>query len=78
MPSPMYQQFNQPNQMLQNLQLLRSNPMALLSRRFNIPQGLNDPQQIIQHLLNTRQITQDQVNNAMRMLNNPQLKQLMK
>lgn len=52
----MYQQFMQ-------------NPMSMLSRRFNIPQGLNDPNQIIQHLINTGQVSQDQVNYAMQMKN---------
>lgn len=47
------------------------NPMAMLSQRYNIPQGLNDPNQIIQHLLNTGQVSQSQVNNAMQMRNHP-------
>lgn len=51
---------------------LRQNPMALLSRRFNIPQNLNSPQDIIQHLLNSGQITQSQLNmNVNQALNNP-------
>ena len=45
------------------------NPLAMLSQRFNIPGNLNDPNQIIQHLLNTGQVTQQQVNNAMQMRN---------
>lgn len=57
---------------------LRSNPMQLLSRRFNIPQNMNNPQDIIQHLLNTGQISQAQVNQAMQMRNNPMIQQLMK
>jgi len=56
------------NQMLTMLQQLRSNPMQILSKRFNLPQNLpNNPQDIIQHLLNTGQISQAQVNNAMQM-----------
>lgn len=47
------------------------NPMAMLSQRYNIPQNLNDPNQIIQHLLNTGQVSQSQVNNAMQMRNHP-------
>ena len=54
----------------------RQNPMAMLSRRFNIPQGMNDPNEIIQHLLNTNQVSQMQVNNAMRMRDNPMFKGL--
>ena len=50
---------------------IKQNPMAVLSQRFNIPQNMNDPNQIIQHLLNTGQVTQQQVNNAMQMRNHP-------
>lgn len=58
---------------------LRQNPMQVLSMRFNIPQNinLNNPNEIIQHLLNTGQITQQQVNNCMGMRNNPIIQQLM-
>lgn len=50
-------------------QQFKQNPMQMLSKRFNIPQDINvqDPNSIIQHLLNTGQITQEQVNNAMKM-----------
>lgn len=58
----------------QLMQQLRQNPMAMLSKRFNIPQNMsNDPNQIIQHLMNTGQISQSQYNMA-----NQQLKQLRK
>lgn len=50
------------------------NPMAMLSQRYNIPQNLNDPNQIIQHLLNTGQVSQQQVNQAMQMRNHPMFK----
>lgn len=50
-------------------QQFKQNPMQMLSKRFNIPQDINvhDPNSIIQHLLNSGQITQEQVNNAMKM-----------
>lgn len=50
---------------------LRQNPMQMLQQKFNIPQNLNmnDPNEIIQHLLNTGQITQNQVNQVMNMRN---------
>ena len=60
--------------MFQMLNQIKQNPMAVLSQRFNIPQNMNDPNQIIQHLLNTGQITQQQVNNAMQMRNHPMFK----
>jgi len=52
----------------------KQNPMMMLSRKYNIPQNLNDPNQIIQHLLNTGQVSQSQVNNAMQMRNHPMFK----
>ena len=60
------------------LRMLKSNPKQILSQMYNVPQNLNDPQQIIQHLLNSGQITQDQVNNAMNMRNNPMFSGLLK
>lgn len=56
---------------------LKSNPGQVLAQRFNLPQNLNNPQDIIQHLLNTGQVTQDQVNRAMQMRNNPMIQQLL-
>ena len=57
------------NNLFSIYQQLMSNPMQMLSRRFNIPQGINsnDPNAIIQHLLNSGQISQQQLNNAMNM-----------
>lgn len=54
----------------------KHNPMGLLARRFNIPQNIQNPQDIIQHLLNSGQISQEQLNNVMRMRNNPQIQSL--
>ena len=64
------------NDVMNFYQQLRQNPMQMLSKRFNLPQNLdmNNPNDIIQHLLNTGQITQNQVNQAM---NNPIIKQFM-
>ena len=57
---------------------MRSNPMAVLSQRFNIPANMQDPNEIIQHLLNTGQVSQAQVNQAMQMRNNPAFQQFIK
>lgn len=69
MPSPLYQQFNQvpQNNFAQMLAQFKQNPMAMLAQRYNIPQNMNDPNQILQYLLNTRQVSQEQVNRAMQM-----------
>lgn len=54
------------NQILQMLPQLKANPLQfLLQRRLNIPPNMaNDPQAILNHLLQTGQITQQQVNAA--------------
>lgn len=64
-------QIPNPNSIIQAVNQLKTNPAAILGGRFNLPQNLNDPNQIIQHLLNTGQVTQNQVNQAMQMRNNP-------
>lgn len=67
------------NGLMSMYQNLRTNPMSVLAQRFNIPTNVNmsNPQDIIQHLLNTGQISQAQVNNAMAMRDNPIIKQIM-
>lgn len=55
----------------------KQNPTQALSSRFNIPQGMNNPNDIIQHLLNTNQVSQDAVNRAMQMKNNPMIQQFL-
>lgn len=69
-----------PNNLMQMAQSFMNNPaQALLSAKLNVPQEMmNDPQQIVQHLLNTGQISQQQVNSAMQMRNNPMFRNLFK
>lgn len=67
-----------PMQLLNAYSQFMQNPMGMLSQSFNIPQNISNPQDIIQHLLNTNQISQDQVNNAKAMSNNPMFKNFMK
>ena len=54
----------------------RSNPMQLLAQRYNIPNNINNPQDIVQYLLNTGQVSQQQVNSAMQLKNDPTIKNL--
>lgn len=59
-------------QAMQMVAQLKSNPMSLLSQRFNIPEGVNvnDPNSIIIHLINSGQVQQsqiDQIKNQMGM-----------
>ena len=56
------------NEIMNMYQQIKANPVQFLSKRFNIPQNMNDPNAIIQHLLNSGQVTQDQVNQAMQMM----------
>ena len=54
------------NQMLSMLQQLKANPVQfLMQRRFNLPQGIPaDPQAILNHLVQTGQVSQQQINAA--------------
>lgn len=81
MPSPVYQGFQQnqqQNNFLTTLIQFKKNPMSVLTQRYNIPQNINDPNQILQHLLNTNQVSQEQVNKAIQMGNDPQIQQLLR
>lgn len=69
---------NNMNDIMNLYNQMKRNPIQLLSRRFNIPSDVSSPNDIIQHLLNTGQVTQSQVNQAMSMRNNPMIQQLMK
>lgn len=57
------------NGMMQMLQQFKANPMQmLLQRRMNVPQNMmNDPNAILQHLVSTGQVSQQQINNAYQM-----------
>lgn len=65
-----------PFNIMQMYTQFRNNPMAFLSQKYNIPQGISSPQDIIQHLLNSGQVSQMQVNYAMQMRNDPQFKNM--
>lgn len=56
---------------MQMLQSLKANPVQfIMQRKFNLPQNINanDPNEIINHLLKTNQITQQQINQAYSMM----------
>lgn len=47
---------------------LQQNPLAVLRQRgFNVPDNISNPQAIIQHLMNSGQLTQQQLNQAQMM-----------
>lgn len=58
-----------PMNMMQMLQQFRQNPMQMLmQRRMNVPQTMaNDPNAILNHLLQTGQVSQEAVNRAYQM-----------
>ena len=69
MSNPLYTQMNG-NRMnpMQMLQQLRQNPAAVLRQAgLNIPANLNDPNAIIQHLMNSGQVSQQRYEQARRM-----------
>ena len=78
MGNSIYPQFQPQNNFLTMFNQFKQNPMSMLSQRFNIPQNMNDPNDIIQHLLNTHQVSQDAVNRVMQMKNDPQIQRLLK
>ena len=64
-----------PMQMGQMLQSLKNNPLSFLaSKGFNVPQGINNPQQMVNHLVNSGQVNQNAINQAMQMANQMEIK----
>ena len=78
MSSPIFQQFQDRPNFMTMLNQLKQNPAGMLASRFNVPQGMTDPNEILQHLLSTGQVTQGQVNQVMQMRNDPRFQQFMK
>ena len=59
-----------PMQLMQMLPQFKSNPMVILGQ-MGVPQNIsNNPQAIIQNLMNSGKISQDQYNQAMQMAKN--------
>jgi len=66
MPNPMMGMGN----IMSMLPQLKANPIQfLMQRKFNLPQGIaaNDPQAILNHLIQTGQVSQSAVNSAYQM-----------
>ena len=67
MNNPFYTALNQ-NGMNNMLRQIKSNPVQFLAQKgINIPQGMTDPNAILQHLVNSGRVSQSQVNNAFQM-----------
>lgn len=57
-----------PNSPMQILAQLKSNPLGMLKKAgYNVPSDVSNPQAIIQHLMNSGQITQQQLTKAQQM-----------
>ena len=55
-------------QMMQSMQQLKNNPAAILQQRgLNVPQGMNDPQAIINYLTQSGQVPQSRIQAMMQM-----------
>jgi hypothetical protein len=66
------------NNIMSMYQRFMQNPsQALMEARFNVPQGMTNPNDILQHLMNTGQVSQQRINQVMQMRNNPMIQQLM-
>ena len=62
---------NQMAGIMQIVQQFKANPMQILmQRRMNLPQGIsmNDPNAILNHLVQSGQISQQQINQAYQMM----------
>lgn len=65
--NPLFQMM-MPNSPFNMLNQLKSNPTEFLAKRgINLPEGMNDPNDIIKHLMDTGKVSQAQYNNAMNM-----------
>ena len=54
---------------IQMLSQIRQNPSAFLRQAgLDVPAGMNDPQQILQHLINSNQVSQQRYQQVLSML----------
>ena len=49
--------------LLQFIQQYKNNPLEAVSKGFNLPDGMTDPNEILKHLLDSGQVSQKQVDN---------------
>lgn len=65
-------QQGQPTNPMQMVQKIRSDPTGFLRQSgYNIPDGMNDPQQIISHLLQSGQVQPNKYRQVLGMLGGP-------
>ena len=66
------------NNAINMMNQFKKNPLQMLSQRFKFPAEMNDPEKIVQHLLDTNQVTQEQIDGIKAFSENPMFKQLFK
>lgn len=65
--NPLYQKLNQ-NNPINMLNDIKNNPAQFLATRgVNIPNGMNNPNDILTHLMNTGKVSQGRYNQAVNM-----------
>ena len=65
--NPLYQKLNQ-NNPLNMVHEIKNNPAQFLATRgVNIPNGMNNPNDILTHLMNTGKVSQGRYNQAVNM-----------
>lgn len=69
--------FQTMNNMINMVNQFKNNPTQMLAKKFNIPSELTDPNQILQHLIDSKQVTQEQVNMVNGLKENPAFMKLM-
>jgi len=63
MPNNIFRMLNPQQSFMSDLKSLQSNPFQfLMQKKLNIPEGMNDPQQIVQHWLDNGTMSQEQFN----------------
>ncbi len=70
MANPLFQMMNNglAGNIMQMLPQFKQNPLgALMGAGYNIPANMNNPQQILQHLVQSGQVNQGQLDYAQRM-----------
>lgn len=60
-PFMMYQQFMQ-------------NPIQMISKKYSLPDGIKNPDDILKHLVNSGQVKESEIDNI---VNNPMIRQFM-
>lgn len=56
-------------QILMMYQQFMQNPIQMLSKKYNLPEGMNNPEEILNHLVSSGQVKQEQIDGIMNICN---------